>query len=140
MGNVGSGTEMTAGKRRLRRPTEAEAVELEQRLRHAALKLFLAPGYDGTIMEAVAREAGITERTLYPPDRRAVFRAITAWAQRRLAWDEPALDDPDYLDASLTAIARSAVARVLDPDVVGLNRWRCLRHNGCRSWSPSAGR
>jgi len=57
------------------RPTQAEAKRLHQKLRKAAVATFVENGYDGTTMEAIARAAGITRRTLYAryPDKRAVF-------------------------------------------------------------------
>ena len=57
------------------RPTQAEAKELHEKLREAAIATFLEYGYDATTMEAIAQAAGITKRTLYAryPDKRAVF-------------------------------------------------------------------
>ena len=47
------------------RPTSAETAEVDERVREAAIELFLEHGFDGTSMAAVARAARITKRTLY---------------------------------------------------------------------------
>jgi AcrR family transcriptional regulator len=107
------------------RPTRAEAAELEERLRHAAVETFLEHGYDAATMEAVARAAGITKRTLYAryPDKRALFAGVVPWALARQHHDEtPQSTLPDDLGAALTVIARAAVARAVDPDIVRLTR------------------
>lgn len=112
-------------RRRSGRPTQSEVAELEERLREAALELFLDRGYDGTTMEAVATAAGITRRTLYArhPDKRALFVSVITQARERLAWDRPDFDaDFSDLSGALTAIARSAVARAVNSDQVRLNR------------------
>lgn len=107
------------------RPTQAEAKALEQRLREAAVAIFLSCGYDGTTMEAVADAAGITKRTLYAryPDKHALFLSVIPWALSRLenrsAGDELVSDD---LSSSLAAIGRAAVDRVVDPETVALRR------------------
>jgi AcrR family transcriptional regulator len=107
------------------RPTRAEAAELEQRLRHAALEAFSERGFDGATMEEIARAAGISKRTLYLkyPDKRALFAKVLPWAMSTLKWDAPHLDDlADDLPAALLAIARTAVARATDPQVAQLTR------------------
>jgi len=107
------------------RPTQAEAKRLHQKLRKAAVATFVENGYDGTTMEAIARAAGITRRTLYAryPDKRAVFVDVIPWALTRRTECEPSddLSDGD-LRASLVAIGRAGLARAIDPDVVRLTR------------------
>ncbi|OBG40958.1 TetR family transcriptional regulator [Mycobacterium alsense] len=76
-------------------------------------------------MEAIARAAGITRRTLYAryPDKRAVFVDVIPWALTlRTARDAHSVPDNDDLHSALTAIARGALARALDPDTLGLTR------------------
>src|ERR1700712_782220 len=107
------------------RPTQEQAKALEARLRTAAVSTFLENGYDGTTMEAVADAAGITKRTLYAryPDKHALFVSVIPWALSRLterhSGEEPAGDD---LEASLTAVGRGAIARVVDPETSRLRR------------------
>lgn len=107
------------------RPTSAQAAEIEEQLRHAALQTFLDHGYDATTMEAVAKATGITKRTLYAryPNKRALFISVIRWAQAQFAWDDPLPDiDTDDLEAGLMSIARSAMTRATDPYVIRLNR------------------
>lgn len=98
---------------------------MEDRLRHAALELFVAKGFEGTTMEAIASNAGVTKRTLYAkyPDKRTLFATVLPWAMARLRWEEPSRDETagDLRDG-LLAVARAAVARILDPEVVQLTR------------------
>ncbi|MGC9542080.1 TetR/AcrR family transcriptional regulator [Streptomyces sp. UG1] len=118
-------TPSPAGRLRAGRPTQAEAEQLGVRLREAALEVFLEKGFDGTSMEAVAKAAGITKRTLYGryPDKRTLFGAVVKWALSRWAGDEPPAVEPGGdLAAGLLAIGRSALARAVDPDVARLTR------------------
>lgn len=107
------------------RPTQAEAKKLHQKLRKAAVATFVKYGYDGTTMEAIARAAGITRRTLYArySDKRAVFVDVIPWALTRRTEREPdnGIDDSD-LRASLIALGRAGLARAIDPDIVRLTR------------------
>jgi TetR/AcrR family transcriptional repressor of mexJK operon len=107
------------------RPTQAEAKKLQQKLRKAAVATFVKCGYDGTTMEAIARAAGITRRTLYAryPHKRAVFVDVIPWALTRRTGRESndGLHDGD-LRSSLVAIGRAGLARAIDPDIVRLTR------------------
>jgi TetR/AcrR family transcriptional regulator, mexJK operon transcriptional repressor len=112
-------------RRRLGRPTQVESLELDARLRQSALELLLAQGFDGTTMDAVARQAGITRRTLYAryPDKHALFVEVINWARTRHPWIEPDFKvDLADLRGALTAIARAAVARAIEPELVHLDR------------------
>src|SRR5579864_3831321 len=51
--------------RRSGRPTLEQAAELDQTVRECALRLFLDHGYEGTSMDAIAREAHTTKMSLY---------------------------------------------------------------------------
>ena len=107
------------------RPTQAEAKKLHQKLRRAAVATFVKHGYDGATMGAIAGAAGITRRTLYAryPDKRAVFLDVIPWALTRRTEREESyeLEEGD-LRASLVAIGRAGLARVIDPDIVRLTR------------------
>ena len=107
------------------RPTQAEAKKLHQKLRKAAVATFVKHGYDGTTMEAIARAAGITRRTLYAryPDKRAVFLDVIPWALTRRTGREASYDlEGGDLRVSLVAIGRAGLARAIDPDIVRLTR------------------
>ncbi|MCV7411232.1 TetR family transcriptional regulator [Mycobacterium florentinum] len=107
------------------RPTQAEAKKLQQKLRNAAVATFVKLGYDGASMEAIAKAAGITRRTLYAryPDKRAVFLDVIPWALTRRTEGEATeeFDDGD-LRAALVAVGRAGLARAIDPDIVRLKR------------------
>ncbi|OBG40956.1 TetR family transcriptional regulator [Mycobacterium alsense] len=107
------------------RPTRVEATQLKERLREGAVSAFLEYGYDGATMEAIARAAGITKRTLYAryPDKRAVFLDVIPWAfSRAVDRDLRRKTNDDDLEAALTEIGRGAVKRALDPDTRRLHR------------------
>ncbi|MGW5382547.1 TetR/AcrR family transcriptional regulator [Nocardia sp. NPDC003963] len=108
------------------RPTQAEAKKLNLAVREAAVATFLESGYDGATMEAIARTAGITKRSLYAryPDKRAVFADVIPWALSKYesSDDTPSIDDHTDLAEALIAIGRVALARALDPDTVRLMR------------------
>ncbi|WP_029112751.1 TetR/AcrR family transcriptional regulator [Mycobacterium sp. URHB0044] len=115
---------MTAASR-TGRPTRAAAKKLDERLRQAAVDTFLQYGFDGATMEAVARAAGISKKTLYTryADKHALFASVIPWALSRLelsdADDEHADED---LAASLISLGRAAISRAVDPDRAKLLR------------------
>ena len=107
------------------RPTQAEAKRLHQNLRKAAVATFVKHGYDGTSMDAIAKAAGITRRTLYAryADKRAVFLDVIPWALTRRTEREAAdeLGDVD-LRTALVAVGRAGLERAVDQDIVRLKR------------------
>jgi TetR/AcrR family transcriptional regulator, mexJK operon transcriptional repressor len=107
------------------RPTQAETRMLDQKVREAAVATFLESGYDGATMEAIARSAGITKRSLYAryPDKRAVFADVIPWALSRYedSAGDPVFDDDD-VEAALLKIGRLALERAVDPKNVRLTR------------------
>lgn len=109
------------------RPTQAEAARLDEIVREAAVATFLASGYDGATMEAIAKAAGITKRSLYAryADKRAVFADVIPWALSRYeAGDSADLAAPaeDDVAAALLKIARVALKRATDPANIQLAR------------------
>ena len=76
-------------------------------------------------MEAIARKAGITKRTLYAryADKRAVFADVIPWALARYTDDRPSAHvDGKDLEATLIAVGRRALARATHPENVRLKR------------------
>jgi len=116
----------TRAPRRTGRPTSDEAAELDLEVRQRALGLFLAKGYEGTSMDAIAEAAGTTKASLYArfPSKDALFRSVLTWAVRRPDWPAPEPPPPpfDDLEMALRSIARAAVRRALDPSMVQLSR------------------
>jgi AcrR family transcriptional regulator len=107
------------------RPTHAEAKKLDLAVREAAVATFVELGYAGASMEAIARAAGITKRSLYAryPDKRAVFADVIPWALARFT-DVDVLEDVDDEDVetALLALGRASLARATDPQNVRLKR------------------
>jgi len=112
--------------RRTGRPTLEQAAELDQTVRECALRLFLEHGYEGTSMDAIAREAHTTKMSLYGrfASKEELFLSVLEWATKRPDWPlpEPDLPDLDDLEGSLTVIARAALHRALDPAMIQLGR------------------
>jgi AcrR family transcriptional regulator len=123
------------------RPTRAEAAELDELIRRAAVEAFVTNGFQGTTIEGVAAAAGVTKRTLYAryADKRALLADAIGWAMASLQWHEPPEPpDPDDLEGALVDIGRFAVARVLDPDVVRLTRLAAMESHRFPEFARSA--
>src|SRR3954462_6867149 len=115
----------SSAQRRGGRPTQAEAAALHHRLREAAVRTFLANGYDATTMVAIADAAGITKPTLYAryPDKRAVFLDVIPWAfSRAVQVDVDDTVEGQDLRVALVAIGQGALRQALNPDIVQLHR------------------
>ncbi|ADP83330.1 TetR/AcrR family transcriptional regulator [Pseudofrankia inefficax] len=109
------------------RPTSAEAARLERDIKEAALRLFLARGYEGTSVEDVAVSAGTTKQSLYARFRgkEELFSAVLNWAIERPDWPSPQTAEDvstSDLETALLAVAENVVRRVLDPEMVALSR------------------
>lgn len=107
------------------RPTQAESKELDRAVREAAVATFLEHGYDGATMEAIAKAADITKRSLYAryPDKRAVFAEVIPWALSR--YEDGGIDsvpDDEDMETALHKIGRVALKRAVDPQNVRLTR------------------
>ena len=148
---VKTGTEGAAGERgaprrrksprRTGRPTRAASARLADRLVEAAAQVFLDRGFDGATMDAIARAAGVTRRTLYAhyPTKEAVFSAAVrhALSHQQEPPAEPSVSGEDLAEA-LTIIAREAVARAVDPDTVRLQRMAMAESGRFPEFSQSA--
>ncbi|MFI5717603.1 TetR/AcrR family transcriptional regulator [Nocardia sp. NPDC051750] len=107
------------------RPTHAEAKMLDRTVREAAVAIFLEFGYAGATMEAIAKAAGITKRSLYAryPDKRAVFAEVIPWALSRYeASDHEAVVGDEDIETALLEIGRVALQRAVNPENVRLTR------------------
>ncbi|MCC2978041.1 TetR/AcrR family transcriptional regulator [Sphingomonas sp. PL-96] len=106
------------------RPSTAAAGQLEEDLLDAALGVFLAGGFQAASMEAIARAAGVTKRTLYrrAPDKQALFREVVGrHAQRAGA---PALRriQGETLEERLKVASDVMLAWFLQPASLALYR------------------
>jgi AcrR family transcriptional regulator len=119
------GRKKSASSTLIGRPTQAQSADIEERLREAAIDVFLDSGFEGAKMEAIAQAAGITKRTLYArySDKSALFSDIVVWAAARFHVSQVPEEITEWdLSKGLTVIARSALKRALDPDVMRLNK------------------
>jgi AcrR family transcriptional regulator len=110
-------------------------------LREAALDVFLKHGFAGTTMEAVARAAGITKRTLYAryADKNALFSDAIVWALAQYHAPElpQAIEEWDLAEG-LLEIARQTLVRARNPSVKRLNRLAFLEAARIPSFSTKA--
>ena len=121
------------------RPTQAEALAIEDRLRKAAIEAFVDHGFDGTTMEAVAAAAGISKRTLYAKyaDKHALFAAIIPQALADMPFLGVAIEVPDGdLNTSLRQIAGQIIRRLVDPKAVKLRRLAVLEADRIAELDP----
>ena len=91
----------------------------------AAQVLFLAKGYEGSSMDAIASEAGVSKLTLYShfKDKEALFcAAVKATCETRLPRRLFQLADDCRIDAALLAIGLAFNALVNSPESIGLHR------------------
>ena len=124
------------------RPTQAEALAIEQRLRKAATEAFVENGFDGTTMEAVATAAGITRRTLYAkyPDKQALFAAVIPQALADMPFLGVAIEVPDGdLNDALRQLAGQIIDRLVDPTAVRLRRLAMLEADRIAELDPVQG-
>jgi AcrR family transcriptional regulator len=122
------GTHIAIGEKSARRggrPSHADAVQLRQRILQVATESFLAEGYGLTTIEAVARRAGISKRTLYHrfEDKAALFSAVVhdIIAQIRPPPGVALIDGADLRDI-LRRLAGMLLRAVLSPRALALHR------------------
>lgn len=86
---------------------------------------FVEMGYAGASMEAIARAAGITKRSLYAryADKRAVFADVIPWALARYT-DAPVATDigDEDVETALVTLGRASLERATHPQNVRLKR------------------
>lgn len=98
---------------------------MDQKVKEAAIDVFLESGYAGASMDAIARAAGITRKTLYAryADKHAVFVDVIPWGLARVADDGLfSSAESDDVEADLVAFGRLAVERATRPENVRLKR------------------
>jgi TetR/AcrR family transcriptional regulator, mexJK operon transcriptional repressor len=94
-------------------------------VREAAVATFVEMGYAGASMEAIARAAGITKRSLYAryADKRAVFADVIPWALARYTDGDVLAEVGDAdVETALLTLGRAALARATHPQNVRLKR------------------
>jgi AcrR family transcriptional regulator len=83
------------------RPTSADVRAINEAIIETARRQFLSDGYDKTAMEAIARRAGVSKKTLYDrfPTKPELFSAIVE--AQVAAWSARARRDDDALGSTL---------------------------------------
>lgn len=90
----------------------------------SAASLFLGQGFQGTSMDAVAQQAGVSKQTVYShfANKEALFSACIQAKVSGYGFDETTrVDEPDVRQA-LLGVARRFVGLMLDPDVIAMHR------------------
>jgi len=119
---------------------------------HVATRLFTERGYDGTSVETVLAESGVSRGSLYHhfPSKDALFwavlEAVAARAGQQLADEERDAPDPVAgLRIGCLAWIRLAgdpevrqIALIDAPVVLGWQRWRELDEQGSLGWIRAA--
>ncbi|MCY1707415.1 TetR/AcrR family transcriptional regulator [Pannonibacter sp. SL95] len=96
-----------------------------QQILDGARRVFRANGFDGTSMDAVAREAGVSKGTLYVyfDSKEALFKALIL--KDRFDQPESCLQIPATigdLEHDLKTIAGLYLARMMQPDMISMLR------------------
>jgi TetR/AcrR family transcriptional regulator, mexJK operon transcriptional repressor len=107
------------------RPSQADALQLNERILAVATELFLTEGYGSTSIEAVAAGAGISKRTFYHrfDDKAALFAAVVhrIIGQIRPPADVPLLEGTT-LQNILRRLAGLLLQAALSPQAIALHR------------------
>lgn len=93
----------------------------------AARRLFLDQGYDGTSMDDVATEAGVSKPTVYRyfADKEQLFTEIvgnTTQMEQQLRAVVDMLNDSEDLEKDLVRLARRLLTPILQPEFLRLRR------------------
>jgi AcrR family transcriptional regulator len=124
------------------RPTRAESEEIDRRLNEAAVAAFVANGFDGTTMESVAAEAGITKRTLYAkfPDKEALFAGVIPRALANMPFRDASAEVPEGdLETALRSLSGRIISRLTAPESVRLRRLAMLEADRIAELDPVEG-
>jgi AcrR family transcriptional regulator len=109
---------MTLSRRRGGRPARADAETLSRAILAAAETAFLAEGFGGARMEAIAAAAGTTKQTVYARfgGKEALFVAVSnGLLKDRFTTSEPTSGP---LREALVKVADEMLAAMLDPKLV----------------------
>jgi len=120
-------------------PGRPKDMEKRAAILDAAKRLFPQHGYEGTSMDAVAAEAGVSKLTVYSHfgDKDSLFREALRERCRQVLPD--ALFDlaqADGLRQGMLRIAHAHASAVTDPEAIGT--WRAILGD-CRQGNPRLG-
>ncbi|MGR9115268.1 MAG: TetR/AcrR family transcriptional regulator [Gammaproteobacteria bacterium] len=99
------------------RPPKGQELLSRERVLDSALALFLENGYGNLSMEAVARDAHVSMRTIYSHfgNKAGLFGAVIRRCSDQFVDSLPELGEPQE---ALLAFARQFITRITRPDVV----------------------
>lgn len=113
-------------RRKMGRPSAVESQQLDEHVKACALDLFLDHGFDGVTMEAVAKAAGITKRSLYArySDKSQLFVDALKYSKHAWAFDAPALtlQTNTSLTDALRQLADALMLQAVDPRYIKVAR------------------
>ncbi|MGD8914402.1 MAG: TetR/AcrR family transcriptional regulator [Candidatus Thiodiazotropha sp.] len=113
-------TDVSAPPRAGRPKSEAKA----EAIMDAAAKLFLSQGFQGTSMDAVAKQAGVSKQTVYShyANKEELFKAVITAKVASYGFDEAAMVEDEDLRSALLTVTRRFVDLLFDPKVVAMHR------------------
>lgn len=118
--------QLTTYSPKLGRPTRDQAMARDVAMLETALDHFLDRGFERTTIDAIAREVGMTKRTLYAryPDKASLFHAAVRLAIDRFTVTQEQIDATDSGDIAdtLRAIAWLRLEQVMTPNGLKLQR------------------
>lgn len=106
-------------RRKMGRPSAIESQQLDEHVKACALDLFLDHGFDGVTMEAVAKAADITKRSLYArySDKSQLFVDALKYSKHAWKFDISglSLQANTTLTDALLQLADALMAQAVDP-------------------------
>ena len=121
-------------------PGRPKDMEKRAAILEAAKRLFTETGFEGTSMDAVAQQAGVSKLTVYSHfgDKDSLFREAIRQRCQNLVPDH-LYEVPDGIGVrdALLNIARHHARLTTSPETVGI--WRAITSD-CRTGSPRMGR
>lgn len=118
----GSGSDGSA--RPTGRPSREAAEQIEATMLDAALAIFIEAGFQGASMEAIARRAGVTKRTLYRRARTKsdLFVEVVERLARQSGMPNLARVEAGPLEQRLRAAGEILLGWLLNPHAIALYR------------------
>lgn len=98
--------------------------EKRQAILEAATALFLEKGLQGTSMDAVAREAGVSKQTVYShfQNKEALYSACIKAKVASYGFEETGFTGTGEPGAALFSLVKHFMALIFDPEVVAMHR------------------
>jgi len=114
------------------RPTTDQSEQIVDKLTQVALRSFIDRGFEGTTLDAIAKDANVARVTVYRRfgDKRELFRAVARLAQTTLS---SRLRDNLPMDGPPEQVLRAMIGRLLDayvnPEYLGIVKMAIFESN-----------